>query len=73
MVNDVTKFNEQNKFNVKLKLWKKKHTFHMRWPNCSHVLSVLFFTCRIYSVNNYKGSENIERQMGQLAEKKEDK
>lgn len=24
MVNDVTKFNEQNKFNVKLKLWKKK-------------------------------------------------
>lgn len=25
MVNDVTKFNEQNKFNVKLKLWKKKH------------------------------------------------
>lgn len=24
MVNDVTKFNEQNKFNVKLKLWKKR-------------------------------------------------
>lgn len=45
----------------------------MRRPDCSHVLFALFFACCIYSVNNYKGSENIERQMGQLAEKKEDK
>lgn len=72
MVNDVTKFNEQNKFNVKLKLWKKKT--HFICSNLIVLMSCLFFfACRIYTVNNYKGSENIERQMGQLAEKKEDK